>query len=74
VPSWLSLVLLVIMFFARRAGPVATFPSALWCERLIARCKLGALVSAGAATFPQNQKISGRVRTRTNIIAEQISF
>ena len=29
---------------------VATLPSALWCERLIARCKLGVLDSAGAAT------------------------
>jgi hypothetical protein len=25
-------------------------PSALWCERLLARCKLGVLDSAGAAT------------------------
>jgi hypothetical protein len=27
-----------------------TLPSALWCERLLARCKLGVLDSAGAAT------------------------
>ena len=29
---------------------VATLPSALWCERHSARCKLGVLDSAGAAT------------------------
>jgi hypothetical protein len=29
---------------------VATLPSALWCERLLARCKLGVLDLAGAAT------------------------
>ena len=37
-------------FLARRAAFVATLPSALWCERLPARCKLGVLDSAGAAT------------------------
>jgi hypothetical protein len=38
-------------FLARRAAAfVATLPSALWCERLLARCKLGVLDSAGAAT------------------------
>jgi hypothetical protein len=36
---------------ARRAAAfVATLPSALWCERLLARCKLGVLDLAGAAT------------------------
>ena len=38
------------MIFFRRAVTVATLPSALVDERLIARCKLGVLVSAGAAT------------------------
>jgi hypothetical protein len=33
-----------------RVFSVATLPSALWCERSIARCKLGVLDSAGAAT------------------------
>ena len=38
-------------FLARPAAAfVATLPSALWCERLLARCKLGVLDSAGAAT------------------------
>ena len=37
--------------FPRRAVFVATLPSALWCERLLARCKLGVLDSAGAATY-----------------------
>ena len=33
-----------------RAASVAILPSALFVERLFARCKLGVLVSAGAAT------------------------
>ena len=32
------------------ATPVSILPSALFCERLFARCKLGVLRSAGAAT------------------------
>ena len=38
------------MLARRAAAFVATLPSALWCERLLARCKLGVLDSAGAAT------------------------
>jgi hypothetical protein len=38
------------MLARRAAAIVATLPSALWCERLPARCKLGVLDSAGAAT------------------------
>jgi len=36
--------------FLRRVATVATLPSALFNERFVARCKLGVLVSAGAAT------------------------
>ena len=43
--------LLVTLFLSRRVATVATLPSALFNERLwFARCKLGVLVSAGAAT------------------------
>ena len=42
---------LVKVFLARRVATVATLPSALFDERfLFARCKLGVLGSAGAAT------------------------
>src|SRR5712672_4071343 len=37
-------------FRLSRAASVAILPSALFCERLFARCKLGVLNSAGAAT------------------------
>jgi hypothetical protein len=39
-----------IFVFGRVASTVATLPSALFDERFFARCKLGVLVSAGAAT------------------------
>src|SRR5271165_4963519 len=43
--------LLVTPFLPRRVATVATLPSALFNERLLfARCQLGVLVSAGAAT------------------------
>ena len=43
--------LLVTLFLPSRVATVATLPSALFDERfLFARCKLGVLVSAGAAT------------------------
>ena len=42
--------LLVTVFLPSRVATVATLPSALFDERLFARCKLGILVSAGAAT------------------------
>src|SRR5438046_7328092 len=42
---------LVILFFPSRVATVATLPSALFDEGfLFARCQLGVLVSAGAAT------------------------
>ncbi len=37
-------------FFSRRVATVATLPSTLSMSDLFARCKLGVLVSAGAAT------------------------
>ena len=43
-PFWLS------TLSALPSLSVTTLPSALWCERLLARCKLGVLDSAGAAT------------------------
>ena len=36
--------------FLRRVATVAILPSALFNERFVARCKLGVLVTAGAAT------------------------
>jgi hypothetical protein len=42
--------LLVMLFLPNRVATVATLPSALFIETLwFARCKLGVLVSAGAA-------------------------
>jgi hypothetical protein len=41
---------LVILFFPSRIAIVATLPSALLERFLFARCKLGVLVSVGAAT------------------------
>ena len=46
-----SCVFVCHFFFCRcRVATVATLPSALFVSDLIARCKLGVLVSAGAAT------------------------
>ena len=48
--KWILLFFRWTRFFSRRVATVATLPSALFVSDRFARCKLGVLVSAGAAT------------------------